>query len=692
MEAEQKAPVRFMIKREDLEKHGFSTKCPGCKAILRGTARQGHSEQCRARLTEAMKGEEKVKKNDERINEFVEKRLEAQDAKRRKMAEENPPEATAESAARPRGGGEASSSSGVHPRRRHRAAEDGDPEQGREPKRRKEEDVDEEDMQIDVAELDVNLEGQPFDFNEPEGPPEIAEEELQRARTEEVSFMKMLGVWEPSSLEECLQMTGRPPVSTRWVDVDKGREGRVEIRSRLVARDFKVKGDKREVDTFAAMPPMEAKRVLFRMAMLDGAVGGDAAKGGVKLMFIDIKKAHLNGKLVEDEYAYVQLPLEAGGGVARLRRWLYGMRQAASAWEEEYAKRLEEIGFVRGRSATTVFWHPESGVRMVVWGDDFTILGRQEDLRNVAKSLAEWYEVKIRAVMGPDVSDDHEVRILNRTLKWKNNCIQYEGDERHAKTVIAGMGLQGDSKGLDAATVKEDDGTDDTEELSEAGSKRYRSLAAVVNFLSLDRPDLQYAASVLGRSMSRPTVKAEARLKRVARYLLAHPRFVHTYCRGVASEVLELVAWSDSDWAGCRASRKSMSGGILAIGGGIVKSWSNRQASIALSSGEAEFYAAGKAATEALGAKSLLRDLGWKTRLTLNIDAEAARAIASRQGVGKIRHLEVHFLWLQDVVRSGIICLSKIWGKTNPADALTKPMGVRETSELLERVGYSEVA
>ena len=192
-------------------------------------------------------------------------------------------------------------------------------------------------------------------FNEPEGPPEIDEEELQRARTEEVSFMKKLGVWEPSSLEECLQMTGRPPVSTRWVDVDKGREGRVEIRSRLVTRDFRVKGDKREVDTFAEMSSTEAKRVLFRMAMLDGAVGGNAPNGGVKLTFRDIKKAHLNEKLVEDEHAYVQLPLEAGGGVARLRRWLYGMRQAASAWEEDYAKRLEEIGFIRGRSATTLF-------------------------------------------------------------------------------------------------------------------------------------------------------------------------------------------------------------------------------------------------------------------------------------------------------------------------------------------------
>ena len=83
-EADQKVLVRFMIKREDLEKQGFTKRCPGCKAILRGTARQGHSEQCRARLTEATKLEETVIKNDVRFNEFVAKRVGAEDAKRRR--------------------------------------------------------------------------------------------------------------------------------------------------------------------------------------------------------------------------------------------------------------------------------------------------------------------------------------------------------------------------------------------------------------------------------------------------------------------------------------------------------------------------------------------------------------------------------------------------------------------------------
>ena len=70
---------------------------------------------------------------------------------------------------------------------------------------------------------------------------------MLKARAEEVSFMKELTVWEPMTWEECVEKTGKPPVSTRWVDADKGRGGAVELRSRLVARDFQVKGGRPRV-------------------------------------------------------------------------------------------------------------------------------------------------------------------------------------------------------------------------------------------------------------------------------------------------------------------------------------------------------------------------------------------------------------------------------------------------------------
>jgi hypothetical protein len=310
-------------------------------------------------------------------------------------------------------------------------------------------------------------------------------------------------------------------------------------------------------------------------------------------------------------------------------------------------------------------------------------LGRDKDLKMMRDHLNKWYETTSRGTLGPEPGDDKEVRILNRTLKWGTDGIVYEGDDKHAKTVISAMGLQADSKGLDQAVVKEDTGEDESDDLEPAGAKRYRSIAAVVNYMSLDRPDLQFAASVLGRSMSRPSVAAEARLKKVARYLVSHPRVTYLYPAGVMEKDLQIIAWSDSDWAGCRVSRRSTSGGVLSVAGGVIKSWSNRQGSVALSSGEAEFYAAGKAAVEVLGARSLFADLGWSAKLQICMDAEAARAIASRQGIGKVRHLEVRYLWLQDQVRRGSIKLVKVWGKENPADVLTKPMSFGDAIRLL---------
>ena len=60
VEAERAVPTRFTISKDDLLKHGYSAKCPGCKAVLRGTARQGHSEECRKRMEREMSDVEKV--------------------------------------------------------------------------------------------------------------------------------------------------------------------------------------------------------------------------------------------------------------------------------------------------------------------------------------------------------------------------------------------------------------------------------------------------------------------------------------------------------------------------------------------------------------------------------------------------------------------------------------------------------
>ena len=104
----------------------------------------------------------------------------------------------------------------------------------------------------------------------------------------------------------------------------------------------------------------------------------------------------------------------------------------------------------------------------------------------------------------------------------------------------------------------------------------------------------------------------------------------------------------------------------------LIKGWSATQAVISLSSGEAEFYGIVKGSSAGLGARSVLKDLGSSVRVCVLTDSSAAKGMASRKGLGKVRHVEVNQLWVQEKVGSGETELKKVEGSRNLADALTK--------------------
>ena len=90
-----------------------------------------------------------------------------------------------------------------------------------------------------------------------------------------------------------------------------------------------------------------------------------------------------------------------------------------------------------------------------------------------------------------------------------------------------------------------------------------------------------------------------------------------------------------------------------------------------------------RAASEALGMQSIMRDMGWDAKIRLLVDSSAAKSIASRTGLGKLRHLGIKFLWLQEAVRKKKVVLSKVRGDINPADVLTKPKSLDDMKQLL---------
>ena len=145
--------------------------------------------------------------------------------------------------------------------------------------------------------------------------------------------------------------------------------------------------------------------------------------------------------------------------------------------------------------------------------------------------------------------------------------------------------------------------------------------------------------------MSAPTTGSLRRLRRIGRYLKTHPRLVWWY--PMQSQQSCIVVQTDADWAGCRRSRKSTSGGTICIGDHCIKAWSKTQAVIAKSSAESELYGVVRGACEALGVKTLCKDMGTDIDIRLELDATAAKGILDRQGISKVRHIDVNCLWLQ---------------------------------------------
>ena len=229
--------------------------------------------------------------------------------------------------------------------------------------------------------------------------------------------------------------------------------------------------------------------------------------------------------------------------------------------------------------------------------------------------------------------------------------------------------------------VEESDEPD--EALEGAEVTEFRGTAARLNFMAQDCPDVQFATKEICRGMSSPTRSSWARVKRLARYLLAREKTVYVY--EWLYEDSELNLYTDSDWAGCRRTRKSTTGGVLMRGPHCIKTWSVTQGPIALSSAEAEHYAMVDGVVRTMGMQAMCKEIGVKGTsgpIILHADSSSAKSFACRRGLGKARHIQTRCLWLQKAVADRRMSVRKVAGTANPADLLTKLLGVEPAGRM----------
>ena len=200
----------------------------------------------------------------------------------------------------------------------------------------------------------------------------------------------------------------------------------------------------------------------------------------------------------------------------------------------------------------------------MVHGDDYFSSGLSDDLTWLQSRLEKRFEIKTQRISG---KSDHEKegKILNRAVRWTQRGYEVEADPRHAELVIKQLDASS-MKAISTPGVEEKEEEDAEEEYRLRGESatQYRSIAARLNYLSTERPDIQYATKECCHDMATPTSGSQRRLMRVARYLVGRPRLVWRF--GAQGSVGVIEAFSDANWAGCRTSRKSTSGGVLMVG------------------------------------------------------------------------------------------------------------------------------
>ena len=163
-----------------------------------------------------------------------------------------------------------------------------------------------------------------------------------------------------------------------WVDVNKGDKEAYNVRSRLVGKELKAKTKETLLahQLFSAMPPWEAVKTLLSLLVTDGVDGaGSSPEEELEMAIFDISRAHFMPKCKRE--LYIELPPEDrvpgdGDVVGRLNRNMYGFRDAANGWSEDWQATLGGVGFKVGVANPALFHRASeqhTATIFTCWGD-----------------------------------------------------------------------------------------------------------------------------------------------------------------------------------------------------------------------------------------------------------------------------------------------------------------------------------
>ncbi|KAG5532106.1 hypothetical protein RHGRI_026652 [Rhododendron griersonianum] len=375
-------------------------------------------------------------------------------------------------------------------------------------------------------------------------------------------------------------------IGTKWVFRNKMDESGVVVRNkaRLVAQGYNQEEGIDFDETFAPVARLEAIRMLLAFACYKI----------FKLFQMDVKSAFLNGFISEE--VFVKQPPgfqnhEFPEHVFKLSKALYGLKQAPRAWYDRLSKFLIENGFSKGKIDTTLFIKTKDHDILVVqiYVDDIIFGATNESLcEDFAKCMQGEFEMSMMGeltyFLGLQIKQSKDGIFINQSKYIKDLLKRF--DMEKAKPMGTPMST---STKLDKDEVGKP-----------FDEKKYRGMIGSLLYLTASRPDIMFSVCLCARFQSSPKESHYLAVKRIFRYLIGTPNLGLWYPKGTS---IDLIGYSDADFAGCSIDRKSTSGTCQFLGHSLVSWFSKKQHSVALSTAEAEYFAVGSCCAQILWMK-----------------------------------------------------------------------------------------
>ncbi|KAL2569450.1 hypothetical protein AAZV13_18G128700 [Glycine max] len=219
------------------------------------------------------------------------------------------------------------------------------------------------------------------------------------------------------------------------------------------------------------------------------------------------------------------------------------------------------------------------------------------------------------------------------------------------------------------------------------------AVGSLMNAHVCTRLDIAFTVGVLGRYQSNPGIDHWKAAKKVMRYLQGTKDYMLMYRQ---TDCLEVIGYSDSNFAGCVDSRRSASGYIFMLAGGAVSWRSAKQTLTATSTMEAQFVSCFKATSHGVWLKSFMSGLrvvdSISRPLKLYCDNFAVVFMAKNNKSGsRSKHIDIKYLAIRERVKEKKVVIEHINNELMIADPLTKGMPPKNFKDHVVRMGLGSM-